>query len=267
MPPKQKFRPLRKPIRRPKGGGKAKLGKKYTFYSNYSPKANLFSERIRIILFTCNGGSKSSVSLLMSTAVEAVVATGDEGEEESTLRLELTTESCRTWKKKASLVMRWGCQLACPTFKCQLVQKMGEWKWWLLSTRSSTEINILSSTYMIGTGCANKFEIELKLYLKLNWIFQSSKKCWSRPRMASRLLRSTSLSYSLPARTCWVTQYAVLAVNVDDRKCQRFLEERPLVRYFSLRTHPEKTKNNWPLSTIDIEREKICQWSFFSSFF
>ena len=96
MPPKQKFRPLRKPIRRPKGGGKAKLGKKYTFYSNYSPKANLFSERIRIILFTCNGGSKSSVSLLMSTAVEAVVATGDEGEEESTLRLELTTESCRT---------------------------------------------------------------------------------------------------------------------------------------------------------------------------
>ena len=157
MPPKQKFRPLRKPIRRPKGGGKAKLGKKYTFYSNYSPKANLFSERIRIILFTCNGGSKSSVSLLMSTAVEAVVATGDEGEEESTLRLELTTESCRTWKKKASLVMRWGCQLACPTFKCQLVQKMGEWKWWLLSTLSSTQINILSSTYMIGTGCANKY--------------------------------------------------------------------------------------------------------------
>ena len=124
-----------------------------------------------------------------------------------------------------------------------------------------------SSQKRISTGCANKFEIELKLYLKLNWIFQCSKKCWSWPRMASRLLRSTSLSCSLPARTCWVTQYAVLAVNVDDRKCQRFLEERPLVRYFSLRTHPEKTKNNWPLSTIDIEREKICQWSFFFFFF
>ena len=77
---------------------------------------------------------------------------------------------------------------------------------------------------------------------------------------------STSLSCSLPFRTCWVTQYAVLAVNVDDRKCQRFLEERPLVRYF-FSTHPEKTKNNWPLSTIDIEREKICQGSFFLLFF
>ena len=101
MPPKQKFRPLRKPIRRPKGGGKAKLGKKYTFYSNYSPKANLFSERIRIILFTCNGGSKSSVSLLMSTAVE-VGGEAAERLESLTLRLELTTESCRTWKKKAT---------------------------------------------------------------------------------------------------------------------------------------------------------------------
>ena len=74
------------------------------------------------------------------------------------------------------------------------------------------------------------------------------------------------VSFRITFRTCWVTLYAVLAVNVDDRKCQRFLEERPLVRYF-FSTHPEKTKNNWPLSTIDIEREKICQWSFFSSFF
>ena len=153
--------------------------------------------------------------------------------------------------KKIALLRGWGVIWKGSALKCRTI---------LFNHRLVLEKDIYRVCKQVWNWIETVFEIELNIP-KLEKVLKPTSD------RIEVVLRSTSLSCSLPARTCWVTQYAVLAVNVDDRKCQRFLEERPLVRYFSLRTHPEKTKNNWPLSTIDIEREKICQWSFFSSFF